>query len=79
MEIILNINDIELLAKALNNAFLAYQDIISTISLGISPQINSNRFEGLSNLSEEELKKRYEELKNIYFQIEDIERRVLND
>lgn len=38
MKIEIEISDIELFAKALNNAFIAYGDIVSSINLyGIEP------------------------------------------
>ena len=80
MKIEIEISDIELFAKALNNAFIAYSDIVSCINvLGIEPQLSTVRYVPLMKLSTEELDARYNELKQVYLQVEDIERRMLND
>ena len=79
MKIEIEVTDIELFAKALNNAFLAYWDIVTAIGLGCEPQIRTVKFMPLGALPNGELKNRFEELERVYLQIEDIERRVLND
>ena len=80
MKIEIEISDIELFAKALNNAFIAYSDIVSSINLyGVEPQLSTIRYLPLMELSSEELDARYNELKSAYLQVEDIERRMLND
>lgn len=79
MKIEIEISDIELFAKALNNAFLAYWDIVTAIDLGCEPQIRTTRFLPLGELPDGELKNRFEELERVYLQVEDIERRMLND
>ena len=79
MKIEIEVTDIELFAKALNNAFLAYWDIVSAIDLGCEPQIKTTKFLPLGALPNGELKNRFEELERVYLQVEDIERRMLND
>ena len=79
MKIEIEVTDIELFAKALNNAFLAYWDIVTAIDLGCDPQVRATRFLPLGELPDGELKNRLEELEKVYLQIEDIERRMLND
>lgn len=80
MKIEIEISDIELFAKALNNAFIAYGDIVSSVNLyGIEPQLSTIRYLPLMKLSSEELDARYNELKSAYLQVENIERRMLND
>lgn len=79
MKIEIEVSDIELFAKALNNAFLAYWDIITAIDLGCEPQIRATKFLPLGELPDGELKNRFEELERVYLQVEDIERRMLND
>lgn len=79
MKIEIEVTDIELFAKALNNASLAYWDIITAIDLGCEPQIRTAKFLPLGALPNGELKNRFEELERVYLQIEDIERRMLND
>ena len=79
MKIEIEVTDIELFAKALNNAFLAYWDIVSAIDLGCEPQIRTAKFMPLGALPNGELKNRFEELERVYLQVEDIERRMLND
>lgn len=79
MKIEIEVTDIKLFAKALNNAFLAYWDIVSAIDLGCEPQIRTAKFMPLGALPNGELKNRFEELERVYLQVEDIERRMLND
>ena len=79
MKIEIEVSDIELFAKALNNAFLAYWDITSAIDLGLDPQIRTTKFLPLGELPDGELKNRFEELERVYLQVEEIERRMLND
>lgn len=79
MKIEIEVSDLELFGKALNNAFLAYWDIIHAINLGCEPQIKTTRFLPLGELPDGELKNRLEELEKVYLQVEDIERRMLND
>lgn len=79
MKIEIEVTDIELFAKALNNAFLAYWDIVTAIDFGCEPQIRATRFLPLGELPDGELKSRFEELERVYLQIEDIERKMLND
>ena len=76
MKIEIEVKDIETLAKALNNALSAYGDICSSVAFGIDPQINKNKFSELKTLPEEELKNRFYELKDIYLQIEVLERQM---
>lgn len=79
MKIEIEVTDVELFAKALNNAFLAYWDIVTAIDLGCDPQIRTTKFLPLGELPDGELKNRFEELERVYLQVEDIERRMLND
>ena len=79
MKIEIEVTDIELFAKALNNAFVAYWDIVSAINLGCEPQIRTAKFLPLGALPNGELKNRFEELERVYLQVEDIKRRMLND
>ena len=76
MKIEIEVKDIETLAKALNNALSAYGDICSSVGFGCDPQINRNKFLELKTLPEEELKNRFYELKDIYLQIEVLERQM---
>lgn len=70
MVIEIEVDDIEVLAKALNNAFLAYGDIVSSINLGLEPQLSSVKYLPLMDLPFEELDCRYNTLKDVYLQIE---------
>ena len=79
MKIEIEVTDIELFTKALNNAFVAYWDIVSAIDLGCEPQIRTAKFMPLGALPNGELKNRFEELERVYLQVEDIKRRMLND
>ena len=79
MKIEIEISDLELFGKALNNAFLAYWDIVHAIDLGCDPQVRTTRFLPLGELPDGELKNRLMELENVYDQVLDLERRMLND
>ena len=79
MKIEIEVSNLELFGKALNNAFLAYWDIVHAIHLGCEPQVRATRFLPLGELPDGELKNRLEELERVYLQVEDIERRKLND
>ena len=71
MVIEIEVDDIEVLAKALNNAFLAYGDIVSSIScFGLEPQLSTIRYLPLMKLPAEELDRRYNTLKDVYLQVE---------
>lgn len=71
MKIELEIDDIELFTKALNNAFLAYGDIVSSINcLGLEPQLSTIKYLPLMELPAEELDRRYNTLKDVYLQVE---------
>ena len=76
MKIEIEVTDIELFAKALNNAFLAYWDIVTAINLGCEPQIRAARFLPLGELPDGELKNRLMELENVYDQVLNLERRT---
>ena len=58
MKIEIEVQNLEAFIKALNNATAALGDICSSISLGCEPQINPNKFKGLKELPEEELRER---------------------
>ena len=77
MIIEIEVDDIEVLAKALNNAFLAYGDIISSINLGLEPQLSSVKYLPLMDLPFEELDRRYNTLKDVYLQIEAKEKELI--
>ena len=70
-------HDITILAEALNNAVIGYNDIIHAIYLGCDPAAPSLR--PLEDTPYEKLKKRLDALNGLYLQIEEIERRMLND
>ena len=71
MTINIEVSDIELFAKALNNAIVSYGDIISSLRFGLKIPI---KFESLHQLSDMELENRFNELKQVYFQVENIEK-----
>ena len=73
MKIKIEISDITIASKAINNALAAYGDIVSRIVIGCEvPQ----RFALLTQLSDEELTKRFDCLKSIYNQIEEMEKNI---
>lgn len=73
MKIEIEIPDITTAAKAINNAMVAYGDIVYSVILGCEvPQ----KFQPLTNLEEDELTKRFDCLKGIYKQLEEIEKNI---
>lgn len=69
-------DDITIFAKALNNACVAYGDIISAIFFRC--EIPS-KLQPLKELSDEELQQRFYCLKDVYKQVEEIERKEKGD
>ena len=72
----IEVDDIELFAKALNNATIAYWDICSSIFLGCKPQVGSKKFLPLIDLPDGELEQRFAVLKDVYEQIEEKEKEL---
>ena len=71
MNIEINVPNIELFAKALNNAIITYGDLLSSIQYELEVH---NKYQHLANLPYEELLARFNVLKDVYFQVEEIER-----
>lgn len=71
MKIEIEVKDISLFAKALNNACISYGDVIWGIYIGCEVP---NKFDPLKKLSEEELKARIDCLKDVYRQVENMEK-----
>ena len=65
-------DDITTFAKALNNACVAYGDVIYSIFLRCEI---SSKLQPLKDLTDEELQQRFDCLKSIYKQIEEIEKK----
>lgn len=70
MKITIEVEDITLFAKALNNAIIAYGDITWGIFLGCEVP---DKFAPLKGLPEGELKARVNCLKDVYRQVEELE------
>lgn len=68
----LEVDDVTLLAKSLNNAIAAYGDIACGIFLGC--EIPS-KFKMLKELPWEDIQSRVECLKDVYRQVEELEKR----
>lgn len=76
MEIIIKVDDITTFSKALNNAEVAYGEILWALKLGCSvPKV----LEPLRVLDEEELDKRMACLMDVYDQVEEIEKMLTKD
>ena len=71
MTINIEVSDIELFAKALNNAIVSYGDILSSAKFELDLPL---KYEHLFQLSDKELEDRFAILKDVYFQVERIER-----
>ena len=79
MKIEIEVNDLTEFISALNNALIVYGDIISSIQLGCEPGLLIKNKVALEQIGEDKLKARYDALVNIYMELEEIERRMLND
>lgn len=73
MKIEIEVPDIKTAADAINNAAILYGDVISCIHLGCSVPAKARP---LKNLTDEELDKRFNCLKQIYQQLEAIETKM---
>lgn len=73
MKIELEVADVKTVVDAINNATIAYGDIVSCIILDCEVPL---KFQPLSNVSDEELTKRFNCLKDIYEQLLSIEKEV---
>ena len=70
MKIEVEVDDITLFAKALNNATISYDIVVSSILFGCDIP---SKLEPLRNLSDDELAKRVRCLKDVYKQVEELE------
>lgn len=70
MKITIEIPDIKTAVSAINNAVIAYGDIISALILGCDVP---EKFKVLTQLSDDELMERFYCLKSIYEQLEVVE------
>ena len=75
MKIEIEVSDLELFSKAFNNAVVALGDITSAIIFGLDPQINSTKSKVLESLPQSDLEARMDSLKDVYYQILEIEGR----
>lgn len=73
MKVEIEIPNIKTAVDAINNAAITYGDIIYTMSLGCTIP---KSLEPLTKISEEELTKRFNCLKQIYKQLEEIEKNI---
>lgn len=73
MKIEIEVPDIKTAAIAINNAIVAYNDIVWSIILGCEVP---NKFRPLKTLDDEELEKRLSCLKDIYKQLEEMEKNI---
>lgn len=71
MEIKLQVKDIELFTKALNNALIAYNEVVNAITLGCDIP---SKLEPLRKLDDYELICRRNCLADVYKQVEAIEK-----
>lgn len=71
MKITIEIGDVELFAKSLNNAIAAYGNIISAIDLGCEVPL---MFDRLKTIPFENLRERYDCLIDVYKQVEQMEK-----
>lgn len=73
MKIEIDVPDITTASKAINNAMAAYGHIVYSLILGCEVP---NKLQPLAKLDEEELTKRFNCLKSIYKQLEEIEKNI---
>lgn len=76
MVIKIEVSDLELFSKALNNALVAYGDIVYSIGMGLDPQISSSKFSKLKAPPIEELQARVNELIDVYNQVVEKEKEI---
>jgi len=62
----ININDLSELIDGLNNAMIAYNDVIGAIQFNCSV---SSKYEKLMDLPEEKLRMRFKSVENLYTQL----------
>lgn len=79
MKIEIEVSDLTNFISGLNNAMVCYLDIINSISVGCDPSLLTKNKVALEAIGEEELKKRWKELLEVYLQLSDMERRLFND
>lgn len=79
MVIKIEVSDLELFSKALNNALVAYGDIVYSIGMGLDPQISSSKFSKLKAPPIEELQARVNELIDVYNQVVEKEKEINED
>ena len=79
MKIEIEVNDLENFISGLNNALVCFGDVVSSIKIGCEPEILTKNKIALEAIGEEKLNARYKELINIYMDLIEIERRMLND
>ena len=70
MEIAIKVDNITTFTKALNNAIIAYNDVVSAIMFGCDVP---KKLKPLESVDDEELKKRINCLADVYEQVENIE------
>lgn len=75
MKVTIEVNDIELFAKGLNNAIAVYGYIINCINLCCEIP---HRFEVLKTIPFENLSARFDCLVNVYEQVEQVEKDLSN-
>lgn len=75
MKVEIEVENIKTLVDALNNACIAYNDVVFALNMGCNLPIK--KLEPLSQLPYEEIKSRQECLMNVYHQLEEIERSYL--
>lgn len=77
MKIEIEISDLELFVKALNNSLAVYGCAVRSRQLGCELGYSSNVREAFDKIPEEELVKRWQELKQMYKQIETLEKEII--
>ena len=75
MKIEIEISDLELFIKAFNNSLVVFADIVSAMGLGCEPALRQRVVSQLELIPDEERERRFQELWNVYVQLENIERR----
>lgn len=76
MKIQIEVDDLTTFAKALNNAVIAYDDIVVSILLKCKIGVSENKFKTLTKLSDKELESRRDTLLQVYRQIEKLEKEM---
>lgn len=74
MKIEFEISDLEFFIKAFNNSLVVFADIVSAMKFGCEPVLRQKVASQLELIPDEERERRFQELWNVYVQLEKMEK-----